>query len=457
LDKGLKFAAAVTLIGLALLFLPMGGNGGTIFSTFWGSPWISGVTGLLSGGTSGGTNQQVTLLTSGTVNFKMSLVSTYTDNTNETIFERSTLPGLAVISIHGKPVRQIAAYALAAVKVSQSLPSGSLAKFELNFTTCVEQLNRCKWNYQVTTTELVGNGTLALVALPPFVVLPTDVFPTALAAGTVTSRRADWNLKAHVTVTAPGYQPLDLLGSDLSYADFGWDGSLAGGCTDCSTSGSIIGGAVGIGHGAAGTSSYQWYLDNPTEYCAANPGDAKCTGGGTPGLTQTAVVTETYTNVVGYITGQTTVEITQVGTRTGTGTVGGTTAITGTLAPPTITSSINVEVGANGQTTTTYVTTDHSTGKTTTQTATGATQTTLGSHTYVQAAPNTSPTGGAGYKPGQQGVIMSYIPLGPSIPLSWTRLDMGSEVYLVNPATWLVLAAIAIAVAYMLLQRRKAH
>jgi hypothetical protein len=455
LNTATKYALGLILIGTVLVFMPWPNQQGTIFSTFFGSPWIQGFTGQISGTSgTGGTNQQATLLTSGTVNFKMSLVSTYTDNSTETLLEKSTLPGLAIISIHGKTVREITAYALIAVTTNQPMPSGTVARFESNFTSCIQDLNRCKWNYQVTTSTFVGNNTsMAAVGLPPFAVLPIDVYPTALASGTVASRRVTWTLTAHVTATPPGYNQLNLLGDTYSYADLSYDGSITGACTDCAGSGSIIGGGISLGHGVTpegGTPMDVWYLTNPADYCTHNPGDSKC---GTPPLA-TGLVTETYTNVVGYITGGTTVEIAQTGTRTGTGTIGGTTAITGTLAPPTITSSVNIEVDPNGQTTTTYVTTDHSTGKTTTQKATTATETTLGSHTYVEAAPNTSPTGGAGYKPGQQGVIMELLPLGPSIPLTWTRLDMGSTVYLVNPGTWILVGLFVLAFAAIILSRR---
>jgi hypothetical protein len=105
------------IIGLALIFLPTNQQGGTLFSTFFGSPWISGITGSTSN-QGGGTTQQ-TLLTTGTVNFKMSLVAAYADNSpNETIFEQASLPGLAVISVHGHPLRAVTAYAIAAVQTA---------------------------------------------------------------------------------------------------------------------------------------------------------------------------------------------------------------------------------------------------------------------------------------------------------------------------------------------------
>jgi hypothetical protein len=445
LDQATKFSLALIVIGVILLAMPSP-NGSNAFTTFFGSPWISGLTGNIPGISESGTStmQQATLLTSGTVNFKMSLVSRYADNTNETIFEKSTLPGLAVISIHGKAVRDIIAYALVAVKTAQELPSSALARFELNFTSCIEQLNRCKWNYQVTTTPLVGNGTLALVALPPFAVLPTDVYPAALAAGTVSSRRVDWAVSAHVTVTAPGYQNLDLLGSTLSYADFAYDGSITGGCTDCAASGSIIGGGVshntGEGNQITGLPADYWYLQNPVDYCAANPTDAKCKGPSATGQ----LVTATYTNAVEYITGSTTVTAKVVETTTGkTSVSAGTTLTGGTLAPPPITSHITVEVDAEGRSHTYYTTENQITGQSTTQTANPTTTTTTsnGAYTYTPYASSTGSAAGSGTKPGQNGVIMSLLPLAP-LPLTWTRLDVGGTVYLVNPATW-ILAALA--------------
>jgi hypothetical protein len=160
-----KFSLALMLIGVALIFAPIGSNGSTVFSTFWGQPWLEGFTGFQTTTTGGGTTQAA-LLTSGTVNFKMALIATYDDSSTETIFERSSLPGLAVIQIHGKNVRQVEAHAVAAIKLDQVLPSGALAKFDLNFTSCVPQLNKCKPQHEVTTLSLI-EGNLAIVALPP--------------------------------------------------------------------------------------------------------------------------------------------------------------------------------------------------------------------------------------------------------------------------------------------------
>jgi hypothetical protein len=158
---------ALFVIGLTPIFLPTNQQGGTMFSTFFGSPWIQGITGSTTNPQTGETTQQ-TLLTSGSVNFKMSLVAAYSDNSpDETIFEKSSLPGLAVISVHGHPLKAVTAYAVAAVQTDQPLPASAIAHFYLNFSAYIDKLGATKWRYLEMTVPLINNGRLAIASLPP--------------------------------------------------------------------------------------------------------------------------------------------------------------------------------------------------------------------------------------------------------------------------------------------------
>jgi len=223
----------------------------------------------------GAVRLQVTIIPAGSVSFKFQLVATYQDNSAETIFEKSTLPGLAILA-KGKPVHDITALAVVAVATDRPLPAGAMAHFALNFTAMIANPQygcsivygdpgpsskvgtsqvlctilptsppRVKWNYREVDSELISNGRLALVALPAFQVLGSDVFP--VTPSQAESRRVDWIVRARVMVTAPPpYQQLSLLGSSEAFADFNWDGSITGGCTDCGTGG---GGGTTTGSG----------------------------------------------------------------------------------------------------------------------------------------------------------------------------------------------------------------
>ena len=279
-DKTTKFTLALLVIGVVLIMLPSGPNGETIFSTFFGSqPWLTGLTGQITN--PDGTTTQVTLIPADQVSFKMQLVASYEDGSSDTIFEKSTLPGLAVLA-QGKPVKDVTARAVVAVALSKALPSSAIAKFSVNFTSLIHNFKygcqlqpltghifciepplgftpKVKWIYREVESPLVANGTLALVMLPAFKVLSGDVFPTA--PGQNEDRRVDWNVYARVTITAPGYSPLSLIGDTGSFANFNFEGSITGGCTSCTTTtsptgGGGIGGRVEIDDGGDDTTSF---------------------------------------------------------------------------------------------------------------------------------------------------------------------------------------------------------
>jgi hypothetical protein len=284
LDKGVKYGIALGLIGLCLFFFPFSSNGGTVFSTFFGTPFLSGQTGgTITNPQTGGTTT-VSLINANQISFKFALIAGHPDGTEETVFSQSTLPGLAVLQA-GKPVSYMDALAVAGIAVSTPLPSTATALFKLNFSAVIapktyacqilattvaaaqqeqgEQQGQnyegrvhcssvpsgilfaptVKWFYREVSSPLVNNGTLALAVLPAFRVLSSDVFATAAAQGE--QRRVQWNLAAQVSVQAPGYSGLSLLGSTNALADFSFDGSALSGVTDTGTSAGAgtIGGA----------------------------------------------------------------------------------------------------------------------------------------------------------------------------------------------------------------------
>jgi len=216
-----------------------------------------------------GATSQAAVIPSGQVGFKMSIVATYDDGSTETIFEKSTLPGLAVI-LNGKAVSSISAVTLAAVGLTSALPSGTYAHFELNYTSLIsDKTDNCHLqydnagapltgsvtcsqmpkkftprligNYRVIDMPLVSNGTLAVAALPALNVLSSDVFPTSVTNSD--KRSVEWTVRARVTINAPSGQ-LSFLGSDLAYADLAFDGTLTGGCTNCGTGTGTLGGVT---------------------------------------------------------------------------------------------------------------------------------------------------------------------------------------------------------------------
>mgnify|MGYP007084714548 CR=1 FL=1 len=245
---------ALVAIGVFLLLIPIAPGGQSIAKVISESaPFLSGETGTIT--YPNGTTSQVTLIPADQVSFKMSLIATYEDGSTQTIFEKSTLPALAVVRVAGKPIRNVQALAVVAVASSQPLPASARALFALNFSAYIEKLDREKWIYREVESPLISNGRVAVTVLPPFQVLGDDVFPvkpvvkcvepqlgstegggcTTITVAQNEQRRVNWALRARVIIDAPGYQRLDLLGSTLAFADFNYDGSIIGGCTDCGT------------------------------------------------------------------------------------------------------------------------------------------------------------------------------------------------------------------------------
>lgn len=265
MNNGAKAVLALLVIGIVLLAMPSNGLPTAGFKAIFGSqPWLGGANGQI-GGVPG---SQGTIIPVGQVSFKMSLIATYTDTTQETIFEKSSLPGLALIQVHGKQVKHVDALAVVAIATDKPLSSQANAHFILNFTAYNEQLNKMKWFYRELDSPLVNNNTLAIATLPALRVLPEEVFEdrvhqctTPDANGVVVcrsltpeqtqigeTRRMDWTINAQVTITDPAYPTLSLIrsGSSLAFADFNADGSWGGGCTNCGGPTPTIGGAVTV-------------------------------------------------------------------------------------------------------------------------------------------------------------------------------------------------------------------
>jgi hypothetical protein len=384
------------------------------------------------------------------------------------------MPGLAVISIHGKPVKDVTANVLAAVLLDQPMPPNTVANFYLNFSTYIEQINAVKWHYIEMSVPLVQDNTLALAALPPLSVLPNEVYPSAVSSQQA-SRRVDWNLNARVVIAPAGYNPLSLTGNTLSYAEFNWDGSIAGGCTNCGASETTLGGAISVGHGPSqaasgedtGTPSYTWYLTNPVDFCAHNPSDAKCKGPTATGQ----LVTEVVKNTVAYTTAGTTIYAVATATVTRTGTATQTQPQTQTQASPTesavtvtaISTRITVTSGGSVTTETVMATTTVAPLLPTsiTVTTSGAKECTgLSCKTSGNAIARDQTGAGYGSTTGggiqtQQSYAYAFLPLGSSIPLTWTRLDMGSEVYLVNPGILIIAAFFVLAFVAIIWSRKR--
>ena len=244
---------------------------------------------------SNGTQTQVAVIPSGQIGFKMSIVATYADGSTETIFEKSTLPGLAVV-LNGKEVTDISAISLVAIGLDHPLPAGTYADFQLNYTALISSKNdNCRLqfsnatgapltnsvicsqvpqftprliaHYQEIQMPLVSNGTLAVAALPALDVVSGNIFPSSASD----TRSVDWTVQAHVRINTPNGQ-LSFLGSDLAYADLNFDGTLAGGCTNCATPpGAGIGGVTVTPATTPGGSQIDNFYDDPCQRVACTP------------------------------------------------------------------------------------------------------------------------------------------------------------------------------------------
>jgi hypothetical protein len=289
---------------------------GTVWSSIFGSNPLFGSSSPIISGQTGetvtlpnGTVVTLSYIPANTVSFKLSLVANYEDNTNQTVFEKSTLPGLAVIgspvSFGGHRVRQMTAYGVAAVQVTSPLPTtggqygyGADADFKLNFTAYVPEAEQLLWRAVEAHTPLVNNGTLAVATMPPLPVPISVVFPSGFSAANGTQRHVQWNLLANVQITAPGYAGLSLAGFQGAAAALDWEGNFVSGCTDCATGGGAGTSTASIGGGvtvsAIGGGGTKASLDVPN----SNPNTQQITTVETSTITTAPGVGETTTTTI---------------------------------------------------------------------------------------------------------------------------------------------------------------
>jgi hypothetical protein len=484
-------------------------NAGWSIASIGLPPWVTGLTGQGQGGTlqtyttvswngqawvtstytianNGGYPQS--LIPAGVIATKMSLVASFTDNTNQTIFENSTLPGFALIpSIHGKQVRSVSALAAVAVlqPQGQNLPAGAIADFKLNFTAYITQLNIAKWTFVEKLVPFMNNGTFAMAVPAPFTVLPGEVFRDNPSGSG--SRQVAWNLHAEVVISAPGMNSFSLLPvDDISAASWDYSGQLTGGCTDCGGSSSPMAGVDLSGHGAAA---------HPPPGGGGGSTTSKSTG---PIVVSSAEGTRTETNTatVTYEQGFGTIVTTRVTLATGTVTSGclsgqcvtstqyGTitktsqSAYTSNYYTNVVSNTQTIIPGVTTMTTPSIVSTTNSctatscTSTTTTTTSSGKkvvtktttpvqTVTTVGTHTYASSPTNTNGgISGTAIKPGQNGVILAELPYPVFGVIGWSRWQLGGTVYLVNPVFVLITLILALGIAgivavYMYLRKEE--
>lgn len=424
-DKTTKYVLALLLIGVVLSMLPSGPSGGSIFKTFFGNmPFLTGSNGATTT-LPDGTTTQVALIPANQVSFKLMLIASYEDGTNATVFEQSSLPGLAVISIGNKPVRDIRAVGLVAVALTRPLPSDAKAMFTINFTYYISQVNMAKWIVKTVQTPLVGNNTLALAMLPESKVLGGEVFPTA--STTKESRRVDWRANVQVTITASGYAPLSLIGGTDAFAIFNYDGSLTGGGTDTGTGGSTIAGAT-VGFGPLG--SFAKFDFDP---CVTNP--ASCNPTVTEGVTRVTLVG---VQTVGGITKQVTEVQTKAANTGRLATIG---AIVVSL-PITVTVYTSTIVAdpistVRGEIKDVNFNPDRKILEQLTSINAGRLE------TYGTPASTT------------REIAISLLPLGELVPISYVRFDFAGTAYLVHPLIILILIGAALYLVFLYGKQRK--
>jgi hypothetical protein len=454
------------------------GQGGTLqtyTSVSWnGQAWVTSTYTIANNG-----GYQQSLIPTGVIATKMSLVATFTDNTNQTIFENSTLPGFAgfalIPSIHGKQVRSVSALAAVAVlqPQGQNLPAGAIADFKLNFTAYITQLNIAKWTFVEKLVPFMNNGTFAMAVPPAFTVLPGEVFRDNPSGSG--SRQVAWNLHAEVVVSAPGMNSFSLLPvDDISAASWDYSGQLTGGCTDCGGSAPPMAGIDLYGNGAkahppsgggGGGTTSKSTESKSTQSPAIGPQTATNTitvtyeqGFGTIVTTKVTLATGTVTS--GCLSGQC-VTSTQYGTITKTSQSAYTsnyltvvTSKTDTIIPGSTTMTTPPIVSTQNTctqtscTSTTIIDTGKGPAQVKTTTTPVQTVTTVGTHTYASSPTNTNGgISGTAIKPGQNGVLLTELPYPVFGVIGWSRWQLGATVYLVNPVFVLITLILALGIA----------
>jgi len=206
---------------------------------------ITGLTTMIVATTTGQNGQSgagQSIIPVGKVGFNMQLIADFSDGTNQTISSSGTLPGLDVIQIGGKSVRQVRARTLVGFVSATPLPSTAVADIIANVTMYNERTHLTNWRTYEFNTGFVNGGTTALVLLPDFQVTGEDVYSDVCSqfnngtigcsqvGGAPASRRIDWTAYATVTVSGLSIIPETYSGYIGSSADF--SASISG-CTNC--------------------------------------------------------------------------------------------------------------------------------------------------------------------------------------------------------------------------------
>jgi hypothetical protein len=204
---------------------------------------ITGLTTMVVATTTGQNGQSgQSIIPVGKVGFNMQLIADFSDGTNSTISSSGTLPGLDMIQIGGRSVRQVRARTLVGFVSASPLPSTAVADIVANVTMYNERTHLTNWRSYEFNTGFVDGGTTALVLLPDFAVAGEDVYSdlcNQLTNGTTVcshvggapaSRRIDWTAYAVITISGLSVIPETYSGYIGSSADF--SASISG-CTNC--------------------------------------------------------------------------------------------------------------------------------------------------------------------------------------------------------------------------------
>lgn len=214
---------------------------------------LTGTNGVISvyTGTTTGTGQTGTgqsFIPVGQVAFNMKLIAEFTDGTNSTISSTGNLPGLDVIQIGGRSVKDVRAQTLIGFVSATPLPSTAIADIKANVTLYNEKTTLAVWRTYEYTSGFVDGGTTTLVLLPDFTVTAETVFSdtcSTMTNGTVTCskingaaptpRRVDWSVQSTIVISGFSVIPQTFSGSTVSSADFS---TTIQGCTNCGGNGS---------------------------------------------------------------------------------------------------------------------------------------------------------------------------------------------------------------------------
>lgn len=481
---------------LLIVFLVLGGvqvatqNGWTLGNI--GIPPIqSGSNGSSGTAENNPSNAPTAVIPTGQVSFDMAIVAYYSDGSNETLYERSTLPNNVawIPQVHGKNVDRLQGNAVAAIATDTPLPANSIAHFKMNFTVFISRLNMSKWMYREEDVPLVAQNTVALAILPPFPVYGNDVFPSTSGLSGSEVRAVTWKADVSVTVRDPnGLTVLGpLAGIDLSQASFNLGGNIQV-CTDCAPPAAPVGptpappsgkiGGIDLSGGSGGTTNVPdpCSRSSPPSWCTQTTTAAQPTQSQLPQTTTQTIASATWTNTF------VSVSTTAVQTLTSATTSVGVCTVQGCTGPYTTTtvSSTSTSIGLGTTTSRQVVTTPNpygmsytsvlmnfQTGQTTYRTYTKTTKTdpktgqTVVVPTSTQVSTTTVSSSSGTYLHSTQTPNSIYGNQG--MDWVWT-FDSGGATYRLNLTAFLEVLAVSVLVIlslllgrYVAVKRRRKH